>query len=218
MSFIQENFMPDRGAFNGSLTPACFGVHRYSSNFDVFGDIESLDYFPPYFGLDSNSVRSNDYLQVQDAQRSFRQYLISLDEFGDVTVYSSTGNLIVPATIHGLDPVTTYPIDLRLYLRTGTIHLCIPAFSLAAPNIVDVCTILSIPTGYAPISAVSPINEYIFVTNNNAQNYGLVIVDSTGKISIGLTDVTSAPPIKEFTTGQPMGWITSTYSWAMNIQ
>jgi len=215
MSFIQENFMPDRAAFNSSLTSQCFGIHRFISSTDTFSEIESLDYFPAYFGLDKDSIKNNDYLYVQDSDENFKQYLISLDEFGDITLVASVEDLVVTSVIHGLDPVLTYNIDLIFALRDNFVTIIIPSFALPSPTVTSFATI-ALPTNFLPLTSSVPFYEYMFITDNNVQTYGMIKVDSN-MITIGPAGPGSGLPIQQFTSAAPMGWEKSKYNWPLNV-
>jgi hypothetical protein len=216
MSYIQENFMVDRGAFNGSLTPVCFGIHRYNSAFDSLAIIESFDYFPPYFGYDSDSIKNNDYLLVQDNQRNFKQYLVSLDEFGDITLTSSFTDLVIPSIVLGLDPVLTPATSLTFYVRQGSVYLNLADFAFTTTSVVSIASISpAIPTNLLPPLDIGEFYNYIFLEDNSVLEYGLIgINSSTGVIQIGLSGVDSGLPITQFDNG-PMGWPTSLYSWPL---
>lgn len=178
MSFIQENFMVDRGSFNGSVTPECFGIHRYKSKLDSFLEIESLDYFPVYCGFSKDSIKNGDYLYIQDNQENFRPYIIFLDEFGDITLESSYSNISVTGQVHGLDPIIVPTTNLTFFLRGGYVSLLLPSFLFNSTDVVDVATVLSIPTNLIPDDPITLFNDYIFITNDNAKNYGLMSIDS----------------------------------------
>lgn len=219
MSFTQENFMSGRGEFNGSATPSCFAIHRYVSKTDKFLDIEAdPDYFPDYFGLDSNSIKDKDYVYVQDINAAFKQFLVNLDEFGGISLVATTDNIVLPATIHGLDPTLTFNIDLRLYLRENQVHLGIPVFSLPSPNVSDFCTLIGLSTIWAPATQIDYVDKYMFITNNNINTFGIFEVAPTGLITIGPSDATAAGfPIQKFTPSAPMGWRYALHTWPINI-
>jgi len=216
MSYIQENFMVDRGAFNGSLTPVCFGIHRYNSAFDSLAVIEAFDYFPPYFGYDSNSIKNNDYLYVQDNEQNFKQYLVSLDEFGDITLTSSFTDLVIPAVVLGLDAVLTPATSMNFYLRDGVVYLNLPDFAFTTTSVVGVAHISPfIPNNLLPPNGINEFYNYIFLEDAGALSYGLIGIDSSsGLIQIGLTGPGSGLPVTQFDNGA-MGWPSSLYSWPL---
>jgi hypothetical protein len=113
----------------------------------------------------------------------------------------------VTGQVHGLDPIIVPTTNLTFFLRGGYVSLLLPSFSFNPTDVVDVATVLSIPTNLMPDVPITVFNDYIFITNDNAKNYGLMSIDSLGQIIIGTANAGSAGlPIGEFTSGALMGW------------
>ena len=166
------------------------------------------------YACDSN--KNNDYVYIQDSNQNFKQYIISLDEFGDITLLSSTSDLVIDSVVLGLDPVINPPISLRFYLRNGMVTLYLPAFSFTVTSVVAVANLApKLTDALLPASGITSFNEYIFITESGNKSYGGITIDSSGSVYIGPTTGNSSVPFSPFSNGV-MGWENSRYVWPLD--
>lgn len=113
MAFDSVNLTVSRGRFNchtGCLKPA---VHTYYSN-DSMGLITSQDYFPPYFGLGSDSyIKVGDSLQINS---------FNIEEVSFIYIISS----VSPVTLVLLDQLeyNTYTASYS-WAAVGTLNFAL---------------------------------------------------------------------------------------------
>jgi hypothetical protein len=216
MAFTQSSFILDRGAFNTISDTSCFAMHRYISATDLIDDIQTVGYFPPWFGYDGDVVKTNDYLQVQSSDGNSAQYIISVDTSGNIDLNvdeippPDSQLILIPSLVTGISSPPA-PITLKFYVQGGIVHFYLPAFLQPAA----VASIAGItPNIPAYLCPADPIIIQTFVCNFGfATDFGVISISTSGVIQLGWQNIDSVNITLNYFQGETCGWQQRYISW-----